>query len=150
MQLCSDLCNRKCELVSTSCSLKKLPLVSKTIWSSSSYSWVGETVVSGLEVKQIQAVLWYNPAVLLRIPAKTTPWWDRMILAQTWRETIVGGDVLFLLWEIFPNLWKNVTDSFQWTVGLMGGPVLGTISGGITGTISGFTDNLEVSFGCTV
>ena len=62
---------------------------------------MGETVVSGLEVKQLQAVLEDNPAVLLRIPAKTTPWWDRIILAQTWRDTILGGDLLLFLWDIF-------------------------------------------------
>ena len=65
------------------------------------------------EVKQLQDVLFARPAELLRIPAKTTPWWDRMILAQTWSDTKVGGDVLILLWDIFPNCLKKDNDFFK-------------------------------------
>ena len=61
----------------------------------------------------MQDVILASPAVLLKRPAKTTPWWDRMILAHTWRLTKVGGDVLILLWDIFPNCLKKDNDFFK-------------------------------------
>ena len=41
--------------------------------------------------KQEQEVIVASPVVLLKRPAKTTPWWDRMILAHWWRLTKAGG-----------------------------------------------------------
>ena len=82
-------------MIRTSCSRKRLPLVSKTSLSSLSFSREGDT--GATVAKQEKEVIVASHVVLLKRPTKTTPWWDRMILAHWWRLTRVGGCADFVL-----------------------------------------------------
>ena len=98
-------------MIRTSFSMYRLPLVSKTRLSSSSFS--REVDTGAAVAKHVQEVKVASPLVLVKRPAKTTPCLDNIILAHWWRLTRVGGDVRVLFKDVFPNLVNRDKDFFH-------------------------------------
>ena len=98
-------------MIPTSLSKYRLPLVSRTMLSSSSISWEVDT--GGAVSKQLQVVRLTIPVVEVNRPANITPCLDKMTLAHWCRLTWVGGDDVIVFGDIFSSFLSIARDFFH-------------------------------------